>query len=134
MSNNGTPNSRQFFCSASICFAAIASVIGKPRGVVGMLWSTVATVRNGWRTLATVGAQSIERLRRGHFVNQMQVDVQKRRLPLGRRDHVRIPELIEQRTRRHDSEMINPLLPLRPSPGIPPLSVIIYKVNLRVSA
>ncbi len=50
MSNNGTPNSRQFFCSASICFAAIGSVIGRPRGVVGMLWSTVATVRSGCRT------------------------------------------------------------------------------------
>ena len=37
MSNNGTPNSLQFFCSASICRAAIGSVMGMPRGSVGML-------------------------------------------------------------------------------------------------
>ena len=30
--------------------AAIRSVIGVPRGSVGMLWSTVATVRDGCRT------------------------------------------------------------------------------------
>ena len=50
MSKNGIPNSRQFFCKTAICRAAIGSVIGVPRGVVGILWSTVATVRRGWRT------------------------------------------------------------------------------------
>ena len=37
ISNNRTPNSLQLLCNAAICLAAIRSVIGVPRGSVGML-------------------------------------------------------------------------------------------------
>ena len=45
------PNSRQFCRSVSICFFEIGSTIGRLRSVVGTLWSTVASVRSGRRTV-----------------------------------------------------------------------------------
>ena len=46
----GMPNCAQLSTSCWICAAAIESRIGRPRGVVGVEWSIVATVRSGWRT------------------------------------------------------------------------------------
>src|SRR5260370_36356341 len=37
MSNSRMPNSLQFCCNAAICLAAIRSVMGVPRGSVGIL-------------------------------------------------------------------------------------------------
>ncbi len=47
---SGMPNSRQFRSSWPTWAAAWASTIGRPRGVVGVEWSAVATVRSGRRT------------------------------------------------------------------------------------
>ncbi len=46
----GMPNSRQLTSSWLICAAACMSIIGRPRGVVGVEWSAVATVLSGRRT------------------------------------------------------------------------------------
>jgi hypothetical protein len=44
---------------------------------------------------AACGSQSVERLRRSHFVDKVQIDVKKRR-PAGRhRDYVLVPNLLE---------------------------------------
>ena len=47
---SGMPNSAQFVSSCVIWAAAIASMIGRLRGVVGIEWSAVATVWPGRRT------------------------------------------------------------------------------------
>ncbi len=46
----GMPKSAQFVSSCRICAAACRSTIGRPRGVVGVPWSAVATVLSGRRT------------------------------------------------------------------------------------
>ena len=46
----GIPKSRQFVSSWLIWAAACMSIIGSPRGVVGVEWSAVATVLSGRRT------------------------------------------------------------------------------------
>ena len=48
----GTPNSAQLVCSCATWRAAMGSAIGLERSVVGMLWSMVAMVRSGRRTLS----------------------------------------------------------------------------------
>ena len=45
------PNSAQLVSSWASCRAAISSTMGSDRSVVGMLWSAVAMVRSGRRTL-----------------------------------------------------------------------------------
>src|SRR5438128_22544 len=50
-SNSSSPKSRALTASASSCRAAIGSAIGAARSPVGTLWSTVATVSAGRRTL-----------------------------------------------------------------------------------
>ena len=42
-------------------------------------------------------AQALERLRRGHLVDEVQVDVEQRRLALGLVDEVRFPDAVEER-------------------------------------
>jgi hypothetical protein len=46
-------------------------------------------------------AQGLERLRRGHLVNQVQVDVEQRRLVGRLHDDVTGPDAVEQRLRCH---------------------------------
>ena len=65
--------------------------------IVGTLWSSVASVRSGRRTARPVGAQTVERLRTGHLVDEVQVDVEQVRLALGVPDHVVLPDLLGQR-------------------------------------
>ena len=48
----GIPNSRQLTSSWLICAAACMSIMGSPRGVVGVEWSAVATVLSGRRTVS----------------------------------------------------------------------------------
>ena len=48
----GMPNSAQFVSSCRIWAAACMSTMGRPRGVVGVPWSAVATVLSGRRTCA----------------------------------------------------------------------------------
>ncbi len=72
------PNSAQLASSCASCFAAISSTIGSERSVVGMLWSAVAMVRSGRRTLRPRVPQALESLRRSDFVHQVQVDKNQR--------------------------------------------------------
>ena len=60
---------------------------------VGVLWSAVASVRSGRRTLAAGEPQPVEGLRAGDLVDQVQVDVQQ-----VRSGHlVGLPDLLEHR-------------------------------------
>ena len=45
--------------------------------------------------LPSIGAQAVKGLRRSHFMHQMQVDIEQRRLPFGSGDHVRVPDLCQ---------------------------------------
>ncbi len=45
--------------------------------------------------LASGGAQPFEGLRRGHFVNQVEVDIKQRRLPGLLMDDVLVPDLFK---------------------------------------
>ena len=49
--------------------------------------------------LAPRGAQAIKSLRRGHFMGQMQVNVEQRRAIRQGFHNMRVPNLVEQRTR-----------------------------------
>ncbi len=64
--------------SASSWSLAIGSVTGP--SVVGTLWSIVATVSSGSSHTAPGQSQSLERLGRGHLVDEVEVDVEQRRL------------------------------------------------------
>ena len=77
--------------------AAIWSTIGSERSVVGMLWSVVAIVRSGPAHLEAALAQTREGLRRGHFVDQVQVDVQQRRSARLLVHDVGVPEFFDDR-------------------------------------
>ncbi len=75
----------------------MGSAIGSRRSVVGTLWSGVATVSCGRRTLRSGNSQAFKRLRAGHFVHQVQIDIQDRLLRrLGMHD-VGVPDLLEHR-------------------------------------
>ena len=69
--------------------------------VVGTLWSAVATVRSGRRTVRPASAQPVEGLGRGHLVQQVEVDEEEVGLALGRVDDVRVPDLLGERARSH---------------------------------
>src|ERR1700722_323116 len=51
--------------------------------------------------LASAQRQALQRLRRGHSVNQMKVYINQRRLANFLADHMSIPNLVEQGLRRH---------------------------------
>src|SRR5258708_11204797 len=51
--------------------------------------------------LTSVGAQPIESLRRRHLMNEVQIDIQKWRLPLRRCDQMGVPDFLKKGTRRH---------------------------------
>ena len=65
----------------------------------GTLWSAVATVRSGRRTVAPGQPQPVEGLGRGDLVDQVQVDEEEVRLALGRVDDVGVPDLLAERAR-----------------------------------
>ena len=46
---------------------------------------------------AALRADAVERLGRGHLVDEMQVDVEQVRLALGPADHVLVPDLLDDR-------------------------------------
>jgi hypothetical protein len=69
------PELAQFSRNVSTCCREIGSAIGKLPVGVGTLWSGVAMVRSGPHR-RTGQPQPLERLRAGHLVHQMQVDVQ----------------------------------------------------------
>ena len=72
---------------------------GSSRPVVGTLWSMVATVRSGRRTVAAGQAQAVEGLGRGDLVDQVQVDVEQVGLAVGAVDDVALPDLVGQGAR-----------------------------------
>ena len=50
-----------------------------------------------WTTDRSAGqAQAVERLRRGHFVHQVEVDVEQVRLAFDSPDHVPFPDFVGQ--------------------------------------
>ena len=72
------------------------------RSFVGMLWSGVATVRS-CAPVPPRDAKRLERLGAGHFVDELQIDVEQVRLA-GRGAHdVAVPDLLGQRQCRHES-------------------------------
>ena len=50
---------------------------------------------------ASIDAQTVEGLRRSHFMHQVQVDIDQRWLCSGSGNHMRVPNLLKQSTRRH---------------------------------
>ena len=92
----GTPKSRQLVSSRLICAAAWRSTIGRPRGVVGVPWSAVATVLSGRRTVSPLLAQAGEGLGAGDLVDEVQVDGEDggRAGVLG--DDVLVPDLVDE--------------------------------------
>ena len=64
---------------------------------MGVLWSAVAIVRSGWRTLQLALPEARECLRARHLVDEVEIDRED-----GRRigllgDDVRIPDLVDDR-------------------------------------
>ena len=106
------PWAAQLAASASSCATASASVIGRWRGPVDTLWSSVATVRSGRRTGRPAEPQPLERLRRRDLVDEVQVDVEQVAPAVERLDDVRVPQLVEQRARSRDQRpdaMVRPV-------------------------
>ena len=91
-----TPKSAQFLRSVSICSRDTGSAIGLSISSVGVLWSSVAMVRSGRRTARPAWRRPVEGLRRGHLVQQVQVDVEQVGLAVGRADHMVRPHLLGQ--------------------------------------
>ncbi len=56
---------------------------------------------SGRRTVRPVSAQALEGLRAGHLVDEVQVDVEEAGAVRLAVDHVGVPDLVEQRARRH---------------------------------
>ncbi len=69
--------------------------MGSDRSVVGTLWSIVATVRSGRRTLRPASLQALKSLGRRHLVDQVQVDVKKGGTPRLFDDDVALPDLFK---------------------------------------
>ena len=92
------PNSAQFVVErVELRRAPASSTTARPRGSVGVEWSIVATVRSGRRTVRPRAREPGERLRRGHLVDEVQIDVEDRRAARLLGDDVRVPDLLEQR-------------------------------------
>ena len=96
-SKNSMPNSAQFLRSALICAAEIWSTMYE--AVLRAGGGDVVVDRGdgavGAAQLAAGQAQAVERLRRGDLVDQLQVDVEDRRLAFGLGDDVLLPDLFE---------------------------------------
>ena len=70
---------------------------------VGVLWSAVASVRSGRRTLRPGQAQPVERLRARDLVDEVQVDVDQ---PAGASHFVGLPDLLEHRLRHRHRPLV----------------------------
>ena len=80
------------------CLAAISSTIGRKRSVVGIEWSTVATVWPGRRTREPALAQAVEGLWAGHLVDEVQVNAEHVGRAVGASDDdVVVPDLLDDR-------------------------------------
>ena len=72
------------------------SAIGLSTSSVGMLWSSVASVRSGRRTGRPASAKALECLRARHLVNEVEVDVEEVGFSVGSPDDVLVPDLFGQ--------------------------------------
>ncbi len=108
ISNSLMPNSRALRRIASICATDSSSAIGSSpdtcRGSVGTLWSIVARVRSGTAHGPARDPEAVEGLRRGHLVDEVQVDVQQVGLVVAGADHVLVPDLLDEGLRRRACE------------------------------
>ena len=91
-----TPNSAAFLRSVSTCVRLTGSAIGLSTSSVGTLWSSVASVRSGRRTRRPASRSPSKACGRGHLVDEVEVDVEQVRLPLGAADDVLVPHLLRQ--------------------------------------
>ena len=71
------------------------------------LWSIVASVRSGRRTLRPGQPEALERLRRGHLVDEVEVDVEQVGQPLVAPHDVALPDLVEE-CPTHGSKLARP--------------------------
>ena len=71
------PNSAALARIVSTCLAEIGSAIGWSMSAVGTLWSSVATVSSGRRTVRPLRRKPVKRLRAGDLVDEVEVDVQQ---------------------------------------------------------
>ena len=67
-----------------------------PSRACGTLWSSVARVRSGRRTLRPQ-AKAVERLRGRHLVDKVQIDEEQVGLTLGAADDVLVPDFFRKR-------------------------------------
>ena len=91
------PNSAAFADSASICRFEISSVTGPGRRRDVVVHGRDREV--GAANRATVQTQSVERLRAGDLVHQVEIHVEEVRLAVGAMDDVAFPDLLGERLR-----------------------------------
>ena len=94
VSYSGTPNSSQLARSDSTCCCESGSAYGSIRVSVGTLWSWVAESQIRPPNLAAGQPQTLERLRRSHFMHEVQVDIEQVRLTLRTADQVLVPNFL----------------------------------------
>ena len=92
-----TPNSSALRRSVSTWVFETGSAIGLSQSSVGTLWSSVARVRSGRRTVRPLEPQAVEGLRGGDLVDQVQVDEEEVGLTLGAADDVLVPDFFRKR-------------------------------------
>ena len=92
-----TPNSSALLRSVSTWVLETGSAIGLSQSSVGTLWSSVARVRSGRRTVPSAEPQALEGLGRGDLVDQVEVDEEEVGLTLGAADDVLVPDFFRQR-------------------------------------
>ena len=99
MGYSGTPKVAQLARSDSSWRRDTASATGPLMFVVGTLWSSVATVRSGRRTVRPGHAQPVEGLRGGDLVHQVQVDEEDVGAVVAAVDDVGVPDFLAERAR-----------------------------------
>ena len=107
-----TPNSSAFARSVSTWVRETGSAIGLSQSIVGTLWSSVARVRSGRRTVPAGEPQAVERLGRGDLVDEVEVDEEQVRLSRRAPDDVLVPHLLGEGP-AHDLSSLS-MAPWRP--------------------
>ena len=90
------PNSSALRRRVSTWVRLTGSAIGLSQSRVGTLWSSVAIVRSGRRTRPAGEPEALEGLRRGHLVDQVEVDEEEVGLAVGAAYDVLVPDLLGQ--------------------------------------
>ena len=91
-----TPNSSALRRSVSTCVRLTGSAIGLSQSIVGTLWSSVARVRSGRRTLRPASRRPSKACGRGHLVDEVEVDEKEVGLAVRTAYDVLVPDLFGQ--------------------------------------